>query len=277
MIARTCFLFFPLLVFAQDQAPPAVDQELRARVNGFYQNFLEGSFSPRKAEGFIAEDTKDYFYNAAKLKFMSFRIDKISYSDNFTKALVVVVGKGTKMIAGHPVVLDQPMDTRWKIEDGKWCWTYSVYDIPSTPMGGRLSPPDPAAERAGVVVPKSVDPVDIRSAGAAIMGQVTMGVDKSGVTMDPGQPSKVEVTFSNGASGYVQVAVDGPSVRGLTVTLDKTSVPPHGTAVLTLQYDPADKSAGKDIWEPKGTIPFRIVVSPFDRLYPVNVVFAAAR
>jgi hypothetical protein len=277
MILRVCLSFFPLLVIAQDQAPPAVDQDLRARVSGFYQNFLEGSWSPRKAENFIAEDTKDYFYNAAKLKFISFRIDKITYSDSFTKATVVVVGKGTKMVAGHPVVLDQPMDTRWKIEDGKWCWTYSPYEIPSTPMGGKLSPPDPALQRAGVEVPKSVAPEDIKSAGAAIVGKTSMGVDKSRVTMSADQPSSVQVIFTNGAGGEVLIGVDGPTVRGLTAKLDKTSVPAHGTALLTLQYDPAAKSALKDIWEPKGRIPLRIVVGPFNRVYPIDLEFIKAK
>lgn len=278
MISRTCLLFLPIFLLAQDQAPPPpdVDQALRARVDGFYQNFVDGSFSPRKAEGFVAEDTKDYFYNSGKLKFISYRIGKISYSDNFTKAVVVVVGKGTKMIAGHPVVLDEPMDTRWKIEDGKWCWTYSPYEIASTPMGGKISPPDPSAPKLGIDPPKSVAPEDIQRVGAAII-KVPMGVDKPDVTMSAGEASTVQVTFTNGANGEVQIGLDGPVVRGLTATLDKTAVPGHGTAVLTLKYDPADKSGTKDIWEPKGRIPFRIVVGPFNRTYPVNLVFTASK
>ena len=118
MIPRTCLLFLPILLLAQEQAPPEVDQELRARVNGFYQDFVEGSFSPRKAEAFIADDTKDYFYNTGKRKFISFRIDTVTYSDDFTKAQVLVVGKETKMVLGHTVVMDAPMDTHWKIEGG---------------------------------------------------------------------------------------------------------------------------------------------------------------
>jgi hypothetical protein len=62
-------------------------------------------------------------------------------------------------------------------------------------------------------------------------------------------------------------------VRGLKTRLDKTTVPGHGTAVLSLQYDPTDKSGPKDVWEPKGTIAFRIFASPFDRIFPVSVQF----
>src|SRR5271163_811642 len=63
MIVRTSLLLLPIFALAQEQAPPDVDRELRARVEGFYQNFVDTSFSPRKAEPFVAEDTKDYFYN----------------------------------------------------------------------------------------------------------------------------------------------------------------------------------------------------------------------
>src|SRR5580700_10515939 len=90
MILRASLLLLPILALAQEQAPPDVDQELRARVSGFYQNFLDDSYSPRKAEPYVAEDTKDYFYNALKQKYQSFQIVKITYSDNFTKAVVVV-------------------------------------------------------------------------------------------------------------------------------------------------------------------------------------------
>src|ERR1700692_4232736 len=39
MILRASLLFFPIFLLAQDlTAPPAVDQELRARVTGFYEN-----------------------------------------------------------------------------------------------------------------------------------------------------------------------------------------------------------------------------------------------
>ena len=59
--------------------------------------------------------------------------------------------------------------------------------------------------------------------------------------------------------------------------LDKTSIPGHGTAVLSLRYDPSDKSAPKDVWEPKGSILFRIFASPFGRIYPVRVEFTAPK
>lgn len=278
MILRASLVLLPMLAFAQEQVPPDVDQELRARVNGFYQNFVDPTYSPRKAEPFIAEDTKDYFYDAAKLKYLSYQIGKITYSDNFTKAVVVVIGKMERMIAAQKMLVDWPQDTHWKIENGKWCWYYHPEDFPVTPMGGQ-NPPLPTGKEpptAGVK-PKNSSPEAMRSAGAEVLKQQPMGVDKSSVTFNADQPSSAEVVFTNGADGEIQIALDGPVVRGLTAKLDKTTVPGHGTAILSLRYDPSDKSGPKDVWLPQGNIHFRIFAAPFDRMFPVNVQFVAAK
>lgn len=117
----------------------------------------------------------------------------------------------------------------------------------------------------------------MRAAGSEVLKQQVMGVDKSTVTFSADQPSSTEVVFTNGADGEIQIALDGPVVRGLTTKLDKTIVPGHGTAILSLRYDPSDKSGPKDIYEPKGNILFRIFAQPFERIYPVNVQFVASK
>jgi len=278
MIVRASFLLLPIFAAAQ-QAPPEVDQELRARVSGFYQNFVEGSYSPRKAEPFVAEDTKDYFYNALKQKYQAFQIVKITYDDTFTKAVVVVSTKMETMMAGQTMVVDFPKDTHWKIENGKWCWTYDPADYPVTPMGGKNPPRSDGSidPQTAAVRPKNSSPEATRAAGMALLNQQTMGTDKSNVTFMADQVSAAQVVFTNGADGAIQIALDGPVVRGLTATLDKTLVPGHGTAILSLHYDPSDKSGPKDVWEPKGNIRFRIVAEPFDRMFPVYIQFSAPK
>jgi hypothetical protein len=279
MILRASLFLLPLLASAQDHVPPDVDQALRDRVNGFYQNFVAGSFSPRKAEPFVAEDTKDFFYNAGKEQYLSYQIGTITYSDDFTKAVVVVIGKMERMIAAQTVIMDTPKDTRWKIENGRWCWTYHPSDYPVTPMGGSNPPPATASTepRTSGVIPKNSSPEAMRAAGATVLQQQTMGLDKSTVTFTSDQASSTQVVFTNGADGDIQIALDGPVVRGLTTKLDKTTVPGHGTAILSLNYDPSDKTGPKDVWEPKGNILFRIFAAPFDRIFPVNVQFAAPK
>jgi hypothetical protein len=273
MISRFSLLFLPVLLLAQEQAPPDVEQELRARVNAFYQNFVDGS--PRKAETFVAEDTKDWYYNAGKNHYESFKIvGDIKYSDNFTKAVVVVAGKMERLISGQVVVMDVPQETRWKIENGKWCWTYHPEDTCLTPMCGKTPPPATAEERSAATKPlKDTSPAAVRAQGLALLDQQIMGLDKNTVTMSVDQPGSAELVFTNGADNDISIALDGPVVRGLKTKLDKTTVPGHGKAVFSLQYDPSDKTGPKDVWEPKGTIPFRIIAAPFNRIFPVNVQF----
>jgi hypothetical protein len=274
MILRASLLFVPMLAWAQGPVSPEVDQELRARVTAFYQNFLEDSFSPRKAEPYVAEDTKEFFYNAAKQKYISFTIGTITYSHDNTRAVVVVIGKLERMLASQKIVADWPQDTHWKLENGKWCWYYNPADFPVTPMGGKNPPPATASEqRAAAMVPKDGSPEAVRRAGLAVLNQQVMGLDKSQVTFSVDQASSAQLVFTNGADNEIQVALDGPVVRGLKAKLDKMMVPGHGTAVLSLEYDPADKSGGKDVWEPKGNIVFRIFASPFDRIFPISVQF----
>lgn len=281
MILRTSLLLLPFIALAQEHPPAVVDEELRARVSGFYQNFLDASFSPRKAEPFVAEDTKDFFYNALKQNYQSFQIGKITYTDDFRKANVVVLAKMETMIAGQKVVVDFPKDTHWKIENGKWCWTYNPADYPIVPIPGAKNP-GPAVTGAtephvAGVIPKNSSPEAMRAAGAQVLKQQEMGIDKSLVTFSADQPSSSQVVFTNGADGDITIALDGPVVRGLKTKLDKTTVPGHGTAILSLDYDPSDKSGPKDVWEPKGSINFRIFAAPFDRIYPVTVQFASAK
>jgi hypothetical protein len=278
MILRVSLLMLPLLAVAQgQQAPPEVDQELRARVDGFYQNFLETSYSPRKAETFVAEDTKDFFYNALKQKYLGYQILKITYDDNFAKAVVVVSSKMETTIGGQKVVADFPKDTHWKIENGKWCWTYDPADYCLTPMCGENPLKHPSQQitgpQAAAVIPKNSSPEEIRKAGKELLKQQDMGLDKGLVTFTADQPSSAQVVFTNSADGDITIALDGPVVRGLKAKLEKTTVPGHGTSILSFDYDPTDKSGSKDVWEPKGSIVFRVFAAPFDRIFPVSVQF----
>src|SRR5579862_6988218 len=104
-----------------DKAPPDVDEALRARITKFYQAHVDGK--ARQAEQYVAEDTKDFFFDTNKPRYLDFRIDTITYSDHFTKARAVVLCKQRVMMPGftdHP--MDVPTPSTWKVEDGKWYW-----------------------------------------------------------------------------------------------------------------------------------------------------------
>src|SRR3954468_23727332 len=67
-----------------DKAPPEVDAALRERIAKFYQAHVDKK--PRLADQYVAEETKDFFFATSKPAYLSFHIDSIFYSDNFTKA-----------------------------------------------------------------------------------------------------------------------------------------------------------------------------------------------
>src|SRR5208337_4282459 len=81
--------------FAQDAAgvssnPPAdVDQALRARITEFYDLQVKGEF--RKADALVAEDSKNFYFTSTKIKYLSFEIVRIDYSDSFTRAKAAVL------------------------------------------------------------------------------------------------------------------------------------------------------------------------------------------
>src|ERR1700679_330037 len=80
------------------RAPSDVDQALRARITEFFHYHVTGEH--RKAEELVAEDTKDYFYDGNKPRYLSFEIGKIEYSDGYTKAKAMVVVKMPVMLPG---------------------------------------------------------------------------------------------------------------------------------------------------------------------------------
>jgi len=63
--------------------PPAdVDEALRSRIAKFYQAHVDKKF--RQADEYVAEDTKDFYYQANKPAYLEFHIDNVLYQVNFT-------------------------------------------------------------------------------------------------------------------------------------------------------------------------------------------------
>ena len=83
-----CLPLIALEMIAQEKPAAAVDEALRARIGKFYQAHVDGKF--RSAEQYVAEDSKDFFFEMEKQRYLSFREPEISYSDHFTKAKVIM-------------------------------------------------------------------------------------------------------------------------------------------------------------------------------------------
>jgi len=217
---RAIFLSFSLLpgLFAAD--PPAdVDAALRERVQTFYQLHVDHKF--RQAEAFVAEDSKDFYYEEKKPDLKEFRITRIEYAPDFNSAKVSLSSRTEVLLPGAgPVVLDLPFFTNWKIEDGKWCWYIDKDALLQTPFGklkpdGSKKPPDIA------------HPV----APSAVMSAVQ--ADREQVVLDPTHPQSVSVGLKNTLPGPVSLRTFTES-NWLKIEFAKTNLSANESTTLTL-------------------------------------------
>ena len=129
-----------------NQAPPGVEEGLRARLKLFYDAYLTGKF--RQAYELVAEEDKDDYFDRAKTPYHSYRIGSIQFSDNFSKAKVLLVVNRDFHFQGHTMAVDVPIAEDWKIESGQWVWFLPNKGMRETPFGiAAPVPNNPAAVR----------------------------------------------------------------------------------------------------------------------------------
>ncbi|MDQ2899262.1 MAG: hypothetical protein M3Y07_05605 [Acidobacteriota bacterium] len=240
------------------KAPPDVDQALRDRITKFYQYHVDGKF--RQAEQLVAEESKDGFYAANKPNITQFRIDRIEYSDDFTKAKATIVGKMVIMIMGFgDKPLDVPFPSYWKLENGQWCW-YINYDAARNTPFGR------APEKSGAEAP--ADPRAMM-ATAPDLHSILSGVkaDKGAVTLN-GVGSADTVTITNNLKGTVTVKPERSDYPGLEIRLDKSTLKAGEKAVVTFRSSGAGKAVSGPVH-----MPVYLVVQPTNQTIAVRVTF----
>jgi len=249
--------------------PPEVDQALRTRVNEFFGYHVTGKFM--KALPLVAEDTKEYYFAVQKNLFLSFTVGDITYSDNFTRAVVNVVGK--QKMRPRPefpeIVLDAPMITKWKIEDGNWVWYYAPNRDCPTPMScgdnGKTHPVLQQAEPNSSAKIPDLSQSALGQQAQQILKQSK--VDKPMVEMTPTRASSEYVVFHNGQPGSVLVALDlGTKVEGFTASIPKNEVGANEDLTVTLHYEPGNVL-------PPPALTIRLGVEPFHQTFPITVKF----
>lgn len=268
MLSRVAFLLLPMLAWAQTPpaattpgAPADVDKALRARVAEFFQDHVDGEF--RKAYNLVAEDTREEYFNSAKLRLKTFEIADVKYSDNFQQAEVNVTVSMNWNVQLQENVSIVPMLTTWKIEDGKWVWYHHLKTGDAlTPMGPSRIDPQVNGPKAPKI-PEHIDATAVANAAAGILKQISL--DKNKVSLSGEKPSSDKIVVHNGTPGYVGLSlVAVPQISGFSATLDKAQLGPNQDAVLTVQYTPADK-------EGKAPFQIRVVADPFSQIFPVTV------
>ena len=131
------WLLLPVLAWAQEAPPappPEVDQALRARVSEFYKCHVDGTFR-KSYDTLVAEESKEFYFANSKQPYLSYRIDKINYTDNFTRAHVTLTTELIWQVQLEKHKVKREAYSDWKIEKGKWYWYYVPEKINPTPMG----------------------------------------------------------------------------------------------------------------------------------------------
>jgi hypothetical protein len=254
------FVFIALTLQAQtppvtlDKPPQDVDDALRARIKQFYNYHVARTF--RLCEELILEDAKDDFYVLTKPQLDSYKIGNIEYSENFTRAKVIIVGMMPVLLPmAASRVMDQPFASYWIQDKGVWFWYYNKKAALETPFGPKKKPDSEAGGAASL--PDAAD-VTVESLQSALK------IDRTRIDLADGKPQVVKVT--NTLPGLASLTIDCqtmPMARtGITATFDKRDLKAHETATLTLNVSP--KSGA-------GLYPLRIAVSPTNQILDLTV------
>lgn len=230
---------------AVDREPvdPAVDSALRDRVTKFFQAHVDGKF--RQAEQYVAEDSRDAFYELDKRRFLKFEIERIDYKENFTKAEVhTLMDLEWKNSRFGTLVMHPPMTSYWRVDNGQWFWYFNPTETVDTPWGKRVV----ETETLGGGVPGMANgerpalPPGARKVSAE---EVLQGVkfENNVAVFDPGKVSEAKLTVKNTMPGEVQLKLNLKPSDWLTGTIDKTTLKPGETATVTLQYKPGQIDA----------------------------------
>ncbi len=244
-------------------APPEVDAALRARIQQFYQAHVDGKY--RLADQVVAEDSKDWFFAAAKPRYLGFEIIRINYSDEFKKAEAVVSCQADWYVRGTKMKVNLPSTSLWKVVDGQWFWYIVPVTEVKTPFGtmnyngGAVKDGAPPAAVPGL-------PGDPQVLAQKILEQVQ--TDKQDLLLSSYEASSGEVKIFNKMQGPItlRAEIDG-AFPGLTFKLDKTEVKAGDSATLQIRFKPKDRVA-------KPSLTARVYVEPTAQVLPVKLTFA---
>jgi hypothetical protein len=221
------FLSFALplaftLVLSAAEAPPEVDQALRTRMDEFYKLQIDHQF--RKAERLIAEESKEFYYEAKKPDIRSYSVDSIQYSDDLKSAVVRIRGKVQIVFPGAPpMVIESVSPANWKLEDGLWCWYFDSKSVMDSPMGKAVPTSSSSAP---------ADPMTIfqHTNEAAMKGVVHS--DKETIQFDPANLKAEVITLSNVLPGPVMLSA--PKSAAFQISIAKPTLGPTESTQVTI-------------------------------------------
>jgi hypothetical protein len=212
------------------------EKALRARAEQFYQLEVDGQF--RKAEAFVAEDTKDLYYRNSKPEISKFHIDKVAIDPDGKHAVVTVnISTTMRNPAFGAMNFSSPVPMTWKLDNGQWCW-YQVQDgYIDTPFG-KWHVSDANSNGKPPALPglnSAVDPTKISS---------LVTIDRTSVELNADGTASA-ITITNHMSGTIDVKLASAALPGLSVSIDKEKLSPGETGTVSFKATAGAKPSGK--------------------------------
>jgi len=208
---------------AAKTAPKDVEDALRNRVGQFYQLMVDKKF--RAAEDLIDPDSRDAYYVNEKPSIEDFRVEGISWEDNFTTANLTIVSK-TKIRNPRVGEYEEnvPYSSHWKVENGQWFWFIPKVTVRQTPFG--VMKVDP-----GVAAGSGMDLKAMIAKGPTQKDLLQgVGVDRAEVHLT-GNKSQ-EVKIENKLPGRVSLRAEIVSGAGFDVALRDSGLEGRGKTQL---------------------------------------------
>jgi hypothetical protein len=244
-----------------EKGPPDIDEALRARVTTFYQAHVNGKF--RAADALVEEESKDIFFAMDKPRCSSFALGTINYSENFTRAKVMIScdTEMMMMMAGR-IPVKMPLLSLWKTIDGQWFWyAEPVVDKEvQTPFG--VHKPQSSEQGSGQAgLPGKF--VDLAAVSSLVRP------NKTEVRFRASEPSSEKVVLTSQMPGTVTLTLRGKPSPGLTFELDRTTVGKGESATLSLHYQPVEGRLAS-------ATALAVEVAPTNQVITINVAFGGA-
>ncbi len=240
-------------------APPGVEEALRARVSEYFTLFGQGKF--RQAEAFVTEESKETFYVMNKVRNMGFSIKRITFADDVKSAQVLAtLLTMMPMMGSKPVPF--PASTPWKLVDGVW---YAHFPQPKpgevidTPFGPKTVTEPTMAPRMPI---ETAPRPSVKSVGKMFH------LDRDAIefpTSSPGPMTKT-ISIENRSRGKLTVRHLSKAIKGVDVMLTPAVIPPGETAALTFTYRPAVRQLRRK-FSP------RFLIKPIARHFVVKLRF----
>jgi len=252
-------LFASAAAFAQqdmgalfDKAPPEVDRALRARITEFYDYHVKGD--TLSALDLVAKDTRQYFFDTAKPRFINFEIQRIKYDAGFTHAISTVEVERAVMLPGFDgEVMKMAVVDEWKIDNGAWRWWVDPAKRNLTPFSQKPATPGPMAN------------AKVHASSASIQTNMDevyalVQTDKNAVSLKPGASDAVLI--GNGMTGPVTAQVVSKP-KGVDVSLSAKDIGPSAKITVTVKAA-ADAESGDLV----------VRIDPIGKLITIQVAVA---